>query len=125
MLELCRLTVEERDGVAVATFAGEIDISNADQLGAELRTRVSNRVFAVIVDLSEITYIDSQGLTMLFELNRRLRTRQQLLHLVVRQEAHLRRVLDLVEFGEVGGVQASIADARSSLASLRTNSPPT
>ena len=115
MPEICSLNVEERDGVAVATLEGEVDVSNADELGAELRMRVSNHVLAVIVDLSAVEYIDSYGLSFLFDLNRRLKTRQQQLRVVVPDGAHTRRVLELAGFMEVAGLDASVPDARASL----------
>ena len=116
MPELCRLTVQEREGVALASLAGEIDSTNADEIGEELRVRVSNRVLAVIVDLSEVTYVDSYGLALLFDLNRRLQTRQQRLRVVIPEGAQLRRVLEVVAFNGLAGVDASVADARARIA---------
>lgn len=105
--------------MALAAFAGEIDVSNADELGADLRVRVSNRVLAVIVDLSEVEYVDSYGLSFLFDLNRRLQTRQQQLRVVIPEGAHLRRVLELVAFDDFAGVDPSVAEARASLTRSR------
>jgi anti-anti-sigma factor len=119
MPEICSLNVAERDGVAVATLEGEVDVSNADELGAELRTRVSNRVLAVIVDLSGVEYIDSYGLSFLFDLNRRLKTRQQELRVVIPEGAHTRRVLEFAGFTELAGLDGSLADARTSLEQVR------
>lgn len=119
MPELCSLTVEERDGVALAVLSGEIDLSNADELGGELRVRISNRVLAVIVDLSDVTYVDSYGLSCLFDLNRRLETRQQRLRVVIPEAGHLRRVLELVSFGAFAGIDPTVAEARAALARPR------
>ncbi len=117
MSELCTLTVEESDRIALATLAGEVDASNADQLGADLRVRLSNRLVGVIVNLSDVTYIDSYGVAVLFDLNRRLETRQQRLHVVVPDGARLRRVLELLDFSRLAAVDASVAEARANLAS--------
>ena len=119
MPEIYNLNVEETDGVAVATLEGELDISNADELSAELRTRVSNRVLAVIVDLSGVEYIDSYGLSFLFDLNRRLTTRQQQLRVVIPEGAHTRRVLELAGFTDLAGLDGSLAEARASLEQAR------
>ena len=115
MPELFQLNVEESDGIALANLAGEIDISNAEELGSELQARVSNRTLAVIIDLTAVTYIDSFGISQLFDLNRRLRTRQQRLRVVVPEGAHLRRLLELVEFNELGEMDTSVENARAVL----------
>lgn len=78
--------------------------------------RVSNRMLGVIVDLSEVEYIDSYGLAFLFDLSRRLQTRQQRLHVVVPEDAHLRRVLDVVSLGDFADIEPSVAAARAAVA---------
>jgi anti-anti-sigma factor len=113
--ELYALTIEERDRVALATLVGEVDASNADQLGAQLRS-ISNRALGLIVDLSQVSYLDSYGLAILFDLNRRLRTRQQRLRVVVPQGVHLRQVLELVGFDALVGIDATVAAARATIA---------
>ena len=51
------------DGQAVLTAAGEIDMSNAGQLGEALAQAGDGRL---IVDLTAVEYLDSAGLTVLF-----------------------------------------------------------
>lgn len=116
MPALWNLTVEDRDGVALASLSGEIDASTTDQVGGELRLRVSNRVLAVIVDMSEVEYVDSYGLAFLFDLARRLKTRQQRLRVVVPEDAHLRRVFELVGFDGFAEIDPSVAAAYAALA---------
>jgi anti-anti-sigma factor len=110
------LTVEDRDGVALVRLSGEIDMSNTDSLAAEIHERVSNRALGAIVDLSGVDYIDSYGLGLLFDLGRRLGTRQQGLALVIPAWSHLRRLADLVELGSVVPLADSVEEARASLA---------
>lgn len=43
-------------------LSGEIDISNAPQLKKELETAYSQKATDIIVDLSNLSYIDSTGL---------------------------------------------------------------
>lgn len=116
MSKLCDLTVAEHDGIALATLAGELDMSNADDLAAELQAQISNQALAVIVDLSPVDYLDSYGVGFLFELASNLRKRQQELRVVVPTDSHLKRVMELVEFGRIAAVEASVEDARASLA---------
>jgi anti-anti-sigma factor len=91
-------------------------MSNTDLLAAGIHGQVSNRALGVIVDLSEVDYLDSYGLGLLFDLDRRLRTRQQALAVVIPLPSHLRRLAELVALGSVVRIAASVEDARASLA---------
>jgi anti-sigma B factor antagonist len=51
------------DGRAVLTATGEIDMSNAGQLGEALEQAGDG---PLIVDLTAVEYLDSAGLTVLF-----------------------------------------------------------
>ena len=74
----------ERDGpVPVAFLRGEIDMANVSEVSRELFSAAPNDAVGLIVDLSGVTYLDSRGLHLLFELAERLRVRDQLLHVVV------------------------------------------
>src|SRR5215212_4250965 len=74
----------ERDGdLVVAAIAGEVDPSNARGLGRELTARVPNDAMGVVLDLTEVEYLDSSGVQMVFELAERLEARQQRLAVVV------------------------------------------
>ncbi|WP_182873140.1 STAS domain-containing protein [Microbispora sp. H10670] len=53
------------DGTPVLTVSGEIDMSNAAELDAAL-SGASVDGHALLVDLSEVEYLDSAGLTVLF-----------------------------------------------------------
>jgi anti-sigma B factor antagonist len=87
--------VEERvhGGVAVAAVQGEIDVSNAVEIGDRLREMITNRGRALIVDLSATTYLDSAGINLLFEIGHELRERQQRLLVVVAQPSPVARML--------------------------------
>lgn len=65
----------------------------------------------LIVDLSGVTYLDSRGLHLLFELAERLRVRDQQLHVVVPESALIRNMLKLTQFGLVAPVFATVKDA--------------
>jgi anti-anti-sigma factor len=99
----------ERDGDLVfAIIAGEVDPSNARDLGRELTGAVPNDAMAVVLDLSDVTYLDSSGVQMVFELAERLDGRQQRLAVVVPTGAPARKVLDIVSIDAT----APLADTR-------------
>ena len=85
-----------RDGEAiVGSIAGEIDISNATDLGAALEGAVPPPAIGLVLDLSQATYIDSAGVHLLFRLGARLTRRRQQLRVVVPETAAIRRVVNL------------------------------
>jgi anti-anti-sigma factor len=92
---------EQRDGVLVAAVEGEIDSSNAAELRLALAERLPSASSALVLDLSDVTYLDSSGIQLLFELGRRLAARRQALRLVVPAAAPIRRVLELCAVGAV------------------------
>ncbi len=59
--------VPQRERVAVVAV-GELDLSCADELGAEVRTLREVGFEHVVVDLRDVRYIDSSGLRVLLAL---------------------------------------------------------
>ena len=86
---------EQRDSVLIAAMEGEIDSSNAAELRLALSERLPSASSALVLDLSSVTYLDSSGIHLLFDLGRRLAARRQALRLVVPDGAPMRRVLEL------------------------------
>lgn len=105
------LRVERDREIPVVYVQGEIDIVNASQLGAQLFDAAPNDVPGMVVDLSGVTYLDSRGLHLLFELSERLRVRDQRLHLVIPPQGLIRRVLTLTRMDTIVPLYASVPDA--------------
>ena len=110
MSELSHLDVSG-DDVVVARLTGEIDLSNAAEVGDELSTSVPNTALGLVLDLTATTYLDSSGVHLVFDLAERLRTRQQQLRIVVPAGAPIRRVLRIVELDDTVPVLASVDEA--------------
>ena len=103
MSQFARVSEEQVGDVDVVGIAGEIDASNARLLGARLRSALSNRSVALVVDLADTAYLDSAALNLLFELDADLRRRRQRLHLLVPPSAPVARLL------AISGVAGTIA----------------
>ena len=93
---LAKLRDEDEGGTPVVTIEGEIDSSNAAEIGNRLRQAISNQSMALVVDLTPTTYIDSAGINVLFRLGLELQERQQQLHLVVASGSPIERMLKIV-----------------------------
>jgi anti-sigma B factor antagonist len=80
---LARVEEDHHGDVTVAVVEGEIDASNAVEIAHRLRSLLTNRSIALVVDLADTSYLDSAGINLLFELADELRARQQQLRLVI------------------------------------------
>jgi anti-anti-sigma factor len=110
MSELSHLDLSG-DDVVVARLSGEIDLSNAAEVGDELSSSVPNTALGLVLDLTATTYLDSSGVHLIFDLAERLRTRQQQLRIVVPSGAPVRRVLRIVELDDSVPVLATVDEA--------------
>jgi anti-anti-sigma factor len=107
---------EQRDDVLVATLEGEIDSSNATELRLALSQLLEGASTALILDLSRVSYLDSAGVHLLFELGRRLAARRQAIRLVVPEDAPMRRVLELCAVDGVAPMDRGLDGALRALA---------
>ena len=97
--------------VVVVRIEEEVDLSNADRLGAQAAKAVPNSAAGLVIDLSGVAYIDSAGIGLLFKLGERLQRRRQHLAVVVPDESPVRRVLVVSAFDRVVDLAASVEDA--------------
>jgi anti-anti-sigma factor len=113
MSELATVEFEERDGVFVARLNGEIDMTNAEDLSRKIGRSVSNAALGIVLDLSGVTYLDSAGIRLLFELENRLRQRGQRISLTIGEEAPLRKILRLTNVTGLMPVFGTVEQARA------------
>lgn len=115
--------VQDVAGVAVAVPRGEIDMSNAQAILDVLVAAVPNTSRGVVVDLSRVTYLDSAGISVLFQLANRLRRRGLGLGLALPPASPLRRVLQVAGVDAVAAVHPSPEVAVESLRSTPPGPP--
>jgi anti-anti-sigma factor len=112
MSDLARVELGGDGGdVVVARLGGEVDLSNAAEVGDELTAAVPNSALGLVLDLTATEYLDSSGVHLVFELAERLRRRQQQLRIVVPAGAPIRRILRIVELDESVPVVVSVDEA--------------
>src|ERR671926_808482 len=102
---------EWHDEIPVARVRGEVDASNVKEISDWLRDLLSNRSVAMVVDLSQTTYLDSAGINLLFSLGEEMRGRQQRLGLVVADTSPIARMIVLTGLDQALPVRPSLADA--------------
>ncbi len=115
MTELPNLTIGADDGIVIASLAGEIDLSNATEITDALLGGVPNEALGLVIDLSNVSYLDSAGVRMLAELDHRLGWRAQALRVVAPEASRSRRVLEIAGLERVLSLETSVDAARTSI----------
>lgn len=92
---LARVETAQKGRVYTVRVCGEIDISNADEISDVMESSVPNTAERIVVDLSELRYLDSSGIAAVFRFVERLRGRRQEVGLVVPTDAPVRRLLEI------------------------------
>jgi anti-anti-sigma factor len=106
---LAHVDVDADGDVVVAHVTGEIDASNAAEIGRRLRGAVTNSSHALVVDLLATSYLDSAAINILFAIASELEQRRQRLHVVVGHPVS--RVLEITGVPDVAPMYASVDDA--------------
>jgi anti-sigma B factor antagonist len=94
--DLADVALERTDGLIMATVVGEIDMSNAVRVRERIAGFVTPEDWAVVLDLSELTFIDSTGLYAVSVLAELLAERRQRLFLCVPPSGSIARTVELV-----------------------------
>jgi anti-anti-sigma factor len=87
---------EREDETVVAILTGEIDMSNATSVRQQIAESVTPDDDAVIIDMSELSFIDSAGLHAMIELGTVLDERRQHLLLCLPPNSTIRRAIEII-----------------------------
>jgi len=112
---LADVAFEDVEGIAVAHVRGEVDMSNATDLGTTLQEVIAHVSAGLVLDFSETNYLDSAGLHFVFDLGKRLRDRGQRLELVVPPDSPVESVLRIVNVQSLATVSPSLDGAIAKL----------
>ena len=93
MTTMATVRGETRGDVSVARVEGEIDSANVHEVGARIRGLVTNQSMRLVIDLSQVVYLDSAGINLIFAIGEELRTHQQKLDLVVAEGSPIARMV--------------------------------
>jgi anti-anti-sigma factor len=111
---LADVSFETREGVVVARLEGELDMSNASELGAAITARVPSDARGLVLDLGRVGYVDSAGVHVFFELRERLTRRGQQIRLALAADSPVATALEYAGvqrmFGAATTVTGAIAD---------------
>jgi anti-anti-sigma factor len=106
---------ERRDRVRIAHISGDFDITQAGVLREQLLGAVRNDDVGLVVDLTHAHYVDSVGVSLLFELAERVVDRQLRFAVVFPPDGLIERVLTIVDLESVAEVYSELDDALTAM----------
>src|SRR5579884_2845169 len=110
-MSLADIQITEAQHALIARLTGEIDMSNAEDVGATVIGATPNEAGAVILDLSELEYLDSAGIYVIYGMRASLQARGQTLILVVPDGSPVHDALRLSGAERPGEVAPTVDEA--------------
>ena len=95
--------LRRRDHVPVLDVVGEIDIYTTPQFKEAVSEALSNSEPSIIINMAQVTYMDSSGFGTLLSATKRLRPLDGALYLIACNEAIL-RMLQITRLNTIFGV---------------------
>jgi anti-anti-sigma factor len=95
----------------VVSVHGEIDLENAGRARDRIFTAIPRAARGIVLDLSQVTHMDSAGVRLLFDLAGRLGERRLDLTIVSPAKSLLREVIEVVHLESVVAVVESVDEA--------------
>lgn len=114
-MPLADVEFELAEDVVVAHVDGEIDMSNGEELGGALGSRLTNEALGLVVDLREVDYLDSAGVQLIYDLRERLGNRGQQLRLVVGAQSPIAEALRIADVPRTVGTFETVDAALQSI----------
>jgi anti-anti-sigma factor len=96
LTELASVTVERTGDMVIASVSGEIDFSVADDVGRQILGAIGNEDAGLILDLTKLSYTDSAGINLVFDLASRLREHRQTFRIVLPVDSQPWRTFSIV-----------------------------
>lgn len=97
--------------VSVVTLKGRLDINNATDLRAKLQELLNQSVYNFVVDLAEVTFMDSAIMAALISLLKNARLKEGDVAIVSPRDEGARRIFHLTKFDRVFIMTGTLADA--------------
>ena len=87
--------------------AGDVDLANAPEVEEQLTTAIRNRATGVTLDLTEVTYLDSAGLQVVFGLAVTLRRLQIALRVLAPEGSVARHAIEMAGMASITEIEPS------------------
>jgi anti-anti-sigma factor len=94
-MSLADVRITHAPGALVAHLNGEVDMSNAEEIGVAVIGATPNDARGVVLDLSAVDYLDSAGIYVIHGMRASLQARGQSLVLVIPPDSPVHDALRL------------------------------
>jgi len=121
---LAEVRFEREDETVVAVVTGEVDMSNATSVRQQIAESVTPDDDAVIIDMSELSFIDSAGLHAMIELGTVLDERRQQLLLCLPPDSTIRRAIEIIGLPHAVSVYSDRSEAMEAVRASAMESRP-
>jgi anti-sigma B factor antagonist len=102
------MDIEKVDGVPIARVHEDIDAASVTAIRQQLADALGPDALGLVIDLSEVRYLDSAGIDMLLRLGDRLDQRRAYLSLVIPEDSQLKRLANLVGLPKAVAIHQSL-----------------
>lgn len=109
-----KLDLDKISNIPVVKVAGEIDVCTAPEFKSIINKAVFSGADNLIIDLTDVSYMDSSGFGTLLGATKRLRPRGGMVNLVGCSEA-IERMLKITRLDTIFGVFPRVEDALESM----------
>jgi anti-sigma B factor antagonist len=107
-------SVHHRDGVAVLAISGELDMASSAAFKCAISEALDGRPQALVIDLSDVGFLGSSGISVLVEARDRVGDGDQFA--VVTGGPVTGRTIEVLELGELLCVRETVDEALSAVA---------
>jgi anti-sigma B factor antagonist len=115
-MSLADVQITSASNAVIAQVTGEVDMSNAEEVGATVIGATPNEAAGVILDLSGLDYLDSAGIYVIYGMRTSLQARGQTLIIVIPGTSPVHDSLRLAGAERPGEVAESVEDAQRMIA---------
>jgi anti-sigma B factor antagonist len=106
----------DENGIHVVEVSGEVDLHHSPRLREVLMAHAEAKRSPLLLDLTQVSYMDSSGLATLIEyLQRALKYQGKFA--IGGVSERLRTIFDLARLGEVFTIRSTVSDAKAALSS--------
>jgi anti-sigma B factor antagonist len=123
-MPMAEVRYEREEETVVAILTGEIDMSNATSVRQQIAESVTPDDDAVIIDMSQLSFIDSAGLHAMIELGTVLDERRQQLLLCLPSKSTIRRAIEIIGLPHAVSVYADRGEAMEAVRASAMESRP-
>src|ERR1700746_3616650 len=110
-MSLADVQITRTSTALIAHVTGEVDMSNAEDVGATVIGATPNEAEGAILDLSGVDYLDTAGIYVIYAMRAGFQARGQVLILVIPPGSPVRDSLRLAGAERPGEVAGAVEDA--------------